>query len=175
MASTLIDTAVVEQLVQSGLPLSTLEVIIDAADAEIVRGFGPHDASHTARFYTDTTMTVYLQQPASAVTEVKEWLSSDDEDDIEALATTEYRVIANGRVIERVGQYWRRNVKVTFTASDNARRAQVLVDLVRAELAYSGQSRERVGSYDVSAIPQQERARILARLRQVYAGGGLLA
>ena len=175
MASTLIATAVVEQLVQSGLPVDALEVIIDAADAEIVRAYGPHDATHVARFYNDTTMTLYLQHPASAVTEVKEWFSSDDEADVLALAATEYRVIANGRALERVGQYWRRNVQVTYTYADNARRAQVLVDLVRAELAYSGQSRERVGSYDVSAIPQQERARILARLRQAYGGGGLLA
>ena len=45
MASDLIATAEVETLVQSGLPSTELEIVIDGADEDIIRFVGPHDGS----------------------------------------------------------------------------------------------------------------------------------
>ena len=175
MASDLIPTVQVETLVQSGLPTTDLEVFIDGADEEIVRFAGPHDGSRQVVLQAVYSENVYLPQPAESVTEVKEWGDGGTEGG--AAIFTGYAIQAGGRYLRRTsGGYWRRNVAVTFTPkSDNARRAQALVDLVKWELARSGHTREEVGEYETEQKNANEPAIILARLRQSYAGAGLFA
>ena len=175
MASDLITTAGVETLVQSGLPTTDLEVFIDGADEEIVRFAGPHDGSRQVVLQADYSENIYLPQPAESVSEVKQWNDGGTEDG--AAVVTSYAIQAGGRYLRRtLGQYWRRNVAVTFTPKgDNARRAQALVDLVKWELARSGHTREETGEYETEQKNANEPAIILARLRQSYAGAGLFA
>ena len=178
MASDLIETARIETLVQSGLPESELEIIIGAADEAIVRFVGPHDGSRKEVLRLDPhSPNVYLPRPAASVSEVKEWIDAGSESGVSPLDSTEYELLGNGRYLRRrVSSYWRRNVAVTYTPQgDNARRSLVLVDLVKWELARNGTTRRRVGQEESYTGSERERDLILARLRQNYAGGGLLA
>ena len=176
MASDLIATTQVEALVQSGLTTADLEVFIDAMDADIVRFAGPHDGSQKVVLRVDRSENVYLPRPAESVSEIKEWIDAGTEADATALASTEYALQSGGRYIRRKTGYWRRNVAVTFTPyAENARRTGVLIDLVKWELSRKGSlTRERVGQYEVYLGNEREKAQILSRLRQGYAGGGLL-
>ena len=175
MASDLIPTDQVETLVQSGLPTTDLEIIIDGADEEIIRFVGPHDGLRKVVLRVDYSENVYLPQPAENVSEVKEWPDTGAE--VDADPFTDYAIQAGGRYLRRtIGGYWSRNVAVTFTPyGDNARRAQVLVDIVKWELARSGHTREETGEYETEQENQNEHTVILARLRQGYAGAGLFA
>ena len=174
MASTLIETSLLEMLVQSGLPEAALEVYVDAVDGEIVRLFGPHGGEHTVRLRVDPSSYVALPYPAASVSTVAEWGESQTPD--AAAPVADFVVTNGGRALRRTVGVWKRNVEVAFTPTDDtARRRGVLVDLVKEALAQTGYSRQRVGSFDVSAISLGQRDAILGRLRQNYGGGGLLA
>ena len=174
MASNLIGTSDLEVHVQSGLPSARLEEIIDGADAEIVRLAGPHDGSRKVILRADISRTITLPSPAESISEVKEW--SDGILEANGAVITDYQAVGGGRSLRKSGGNWRRNVAVTYTPqADNARRVQVLIDLVIWELARSGHTRERVGQYETYQGKESERGQILGRLRQRYAGAGLLA
>ena len=174
MASTLVDTATVETLVQSGLPTPALELIIDAADADIIRFVGPHDGERTVRVIGDAS-TIFLPSPAASIREVREWW--DWETEAGARLVSEYSLLGDGRYLTRTDvRYWDRNVKVTYTPyAENARRAQVLIDLVKWELARSGLTSEQIGSYRSTQANIGERSMILGRLRHSYAGAGRMS
>ena len=193
MASALIATEAVETHVQSGLPTARLDDIVDAVDAEIIRLFGQHAGEQTTTLrISPPSDTVYLPQPAATVSSVVHWRDGVAEDD--ATEVTDYVVVHGGRGLTRRfdrsvtwdglevtrSRYgygtWLRNVKATYTpVADTARRVQVLIDLVKWELAYSGHTRTTVGRMETYAPTQSDRAMILRRLRQQYAGAGLLA
>ena len=175
MASSLIATEAVERLVQSGLADLDLEVLIDAADAEIVRLYGPHDGSRTIQLKPPYPLAdIYLSSPAETVAAITHQNPGETATAVDA---DDYRLEHGGRTISRVKGYWKRLVNITYTPiADNARRAQVLVDLVKLEAQYSGLGTQRVGDYSESPLDRtRERERILAGLRQRYAGAGMLA
>ena len=175
MASALMDTADVEVHVQSGLPSARLEEIIDAVDAEIIRIYGDHDGERTITLrVAPAAESVSLPSPAASISEVVEWRDGVAPDD--GTEVTTYASVYSGRSLRRTAGLWARNVRVTYTPlEENARRRVVLLDLVKWELAFSGHSRTRVGSTETYAPTRADRAFILNRLRQRYAGGGLFA
>ena len=200
MASSLIATEEIEEHVQSGLALNTLERVVESCDADIIRYAGPHDGEQTVVIQTDPYMNrVTLPRPAESIGAVKEWgiwesepVDSDEDDDVDDSLVPELNYVLEngGRTLLRIGGvlirtsnpvdtrgvYWRRNVKVTFTPfPENDRRRMVLINLVKHELMYSGASRERVGSYETYPLKESDRMAILSRLRQSYGGGGLFA
>ena len=139
MASTLIDTSDLDVHVQSGLPSARLEEIIDGADAEIVRLAGAHDGSRKVILRADISRSITLPSPADSITEVKEW--SDGILEANGTVITDYQAVGGGRSLRKSGGNWRRNVAVTYTPqADNARRVQVLIDLVQWEIARSATS-----------------------------------
>jgi len=173
MASDLIAVADLEVIVQSGLPDARLEDYIDAADADIVRYFGPHDGERVyAAVVERGSRAVYLPKPAATISEVKEHL--DSVAPASATEVTDYELRHGGRAIRKRAGYWLPNVVVTYTPqADNARRRQVLVDLVKFELARDGLTSSQVGSMRTTNANEGDRNRILGRLRQNYLGGGL--
>ena len=149
MASDLIETARVETLVQSGLPAAELELFVDAADADIIRAAGPHDGSQKIVVRKDPSSNLYLPRPAVSIEEVKEWHDAGIEENVDPLPASEYSLLGNGRYLRRRSGLWRWNVAVTFVPlGDDARRIQVLIDLVKWELARRGYTRERTGQYE---------------------------
>jgi len=176
LASDLIATTEVEIAVQSGLPDATLEKLyIDPADAEIQREAGPHDGERKVVLRLDPySRFLYLPRPASEIETITEW--GDHAREANGAEVTNFEATHGGRSVRRITGYWMRNVAVTYSPeADNARRVQVLVDLVKWELARRGYTRERTGQYEVYTGSEAEKNQILGRLRQNYAGGGLLA
>lgn len=175
MASTLIATSTLEGLVQSGLPDADLEVLVDAADAEIIRLYGPHDGERTLQLEAPYSQSyIFLPAPAATVASITEQAPGET---AEAVDADDYRTEYGGRVVCRIRGYWKQLVNVTYTPqADNARRAQALVDLVKLEAQFSGLGQQRIGEYSESPLDRErERNRILAGLRQNYAGAGMLA
>ena len=196
MVSDLIETHLMETLVQSGLPDQALDIYIDAADNRIVTEVGPHDGelaqfedfpnggysaggiSLPASLYSNSLHSnVYLYRPAVSIAEVKVWEYGLSEADGSVLDEAQYRVDHGGRVLVRVDAWWETHVKVTFTpVAENPKRRQALVQLVKLALAFDGYKTESIGSTSRTTVNYvTEERRILNTLRHKYAGASLLA
>lgn len=177
MASTLLDTDAVRELVESGLDNAALEVYIDAADEDIINHAGPHGTdvvySRTASIRHTNRLVVHLPRPAVSITSITI--------DNAPVTDDSYTLTSGGRTIEfHQGAYWYWSgvvnpstylyppidVVVTYTAvSDTGRRKRALVDLVKLGLQFDGLQSERVGSYSrMSSRYGTERNRILTAL-----------
>ena len=174
MASTLITVGQLMEHIETDLSDEALTRLLESADAEIIRAFGPHDGERTVTLYPVLHQSPYLltlPSPAAGVSLITE--GTDDT----VVDSDGYTVEYNGRAILKNNSRWLPPVDVSYTpVADNPRRIAVLIDLVKLELEYRGLNTERVGSYSVAYLDHgKERQNILARLRQNYAGAGLLA
>ena len=176
MASTLITVGQLREHVETDLSDEALERLIDSADAEIIRAYGPHDGERTVTLYPVLRQSPYLLTLPSPAANVS-LITEGTDDTVSADYTVEY----NGRVLLKSKSRWLPPVDVTYTpVADNPRRIMALIDLVKLEVQYSGLASERVGSYQSNSALSDgntmlvERNRILSRLRQNYAGAGLL-
>ena len=173
MASTLITVGQLMEHIETDLSDDALERLLESADTDITRGFGPHDGERTVTFYPVLSQSPYLltlPNPAASVSLITE--GTDDT----VVDSDDYTVEYNGRAVLKNKSRWLPPVDVTYTPiADNPRRIAVLIDLVKVEIQYRGLNTERVGSYSVTYMDHdKERQNILARLRQNYAGAGLL-
>ena len=174
MASTLITVGQLMEHIETDLSDEALTRLLESADAEIIRAYGPHDGERTVTFYLVLRQSPYLltlPSPAASVSLITE--GADDT----VVDSDDYTVEYNGRAVLKSKSRWLPPVDVTYTPiADNPRRIAVLIDLVKLEIQYRGLNTERVGSYSVTYMDHdKERQRILTRLRQNYAGAGLLA
>ena len=175
MASTLITVGQLMEHVETDLSDSALERLIDSADAEIIRAYGPHDGEQSA-LVAGRGYRIWLPRPAESITEIVEWAGGETLADADTVSADKYSLEHGGRTIFRTDAPFMPNVQITYTPiADNPRRIAVLIDLVKVELEYRGLNTERVGSYSVAYLDHaKERQRILTRLRQNSAGAGLL-
>ena len=181
MDSTLIDVGQLREHIETGLSDGALERLIDSADAEIVRAYGPHDGELSV-LVAGRGYRIWLPRPAESITEIVEWGGWETLADADTVSADKYSLEHGGRTIFRTDAPFMTNVQITYTPiADNSRRIVVLIDLVKLEVQFSGLASERVGSYQSNSALSDgntmlvERNRILSRLRQNYAGAGLLA
>ena len=175
MASTLITVGQLREHVETDLSDEALERLVDSADAEIIRAFGPHDGEQSA-LVAGRGYRIWLPRPADSISEIVEWGGWETPGDADPVFADKYSLEHGGRTIFRTDAPFMTNVQITYTPiADNPRRTQALIDLVKLEIQYRGLNTERVGSYSVTYMDHdKERQRILTRLRQNYAGAGLL-
>ncbi len=174
MASTLITVGQMREHVETSLSDEALTRLLESADAEIIRAYGPHDGERTVTLYLVLRQSPYLlalPSPAASVSLITE--GADDT----VVDSDDYTVEYNGRILLKSKSRWLPPVDVTYTpVADNPRRIAVLIDLVKVEVQFSELASERVGSYQSRTRAYgNERQQILERLRQNYAGAGLLA
>ena len=176
MASTLITVGQLREHVETDLSDDALERLVDSADAEMIRAFGPHDGELSV-LVAGRGYRIWLPRPAKSITEIGEWAGWETPGDADPVSADKYSLEHGGRTIFRTDAPFMTNVQITYTPiADNPRRTQALIDLVKLELEYRGLNTERVGSYSVTYMDHdKKRQRILTRLRQNYAGAGLLA
>ncbi len=176
MASTLITVGQLMEHVETDLSDDALERLVDSADAEIIRAYGPHDGEQSA-LVAGRGYRIWLPRPADSISEIVEWGGWETPGDADTVSADKYALEHGGRTIFRTDAPFMTNVQITYTPiADNPRRTQALIDLVKLEIQYRGLNTERVGSYSVTYMDHgKERQNILARLRQNYAGAGLLA
>ena len=168
MASTLIAIDDLRYHVETGLPDTALERVVDQMDALIVERHGAHTGPLTETVYPygydgvmayhhlDGARTVSglashfrVARPIDTITSITAY----DGYHIGATATvvpsTEYRV--EGRTLVRLMQRWPPRVVVEYTPVDNtASRQRVLIQLVRAELRWAPVLAEGVDGATVS-------------------------
>ena len=176
MASTLITAGQLRGHIETDLSGDALERLIDSADAEIVRAYGPHDGEQSV-LVAGRGYRIWLPRPADSISEIVEWAGGETLADADTVSADKYALEHGGRTIFRTDAPFMTNVQITYTPiADNPRRTMALIDLVKLEIQYRGLNTERVGSYSVTYMDHdKERQRILTRLRQNYAGAGLLA
>lgn len=169
----IITVADLREHVETDLPESAIQRLIDDADQLVIDTYGAHGpAVQTDDLYVDDgSEYVFPQRPVDAVTTVTEYTS---ETTSKVLDPTDYRLLHNGQSMLRlrngtnpaVGWGYRVVVAYVITTAENPRRRGVVIDLVRLSINHSsGLRSERAGDYSVSyGNSEKERSKILRRL-----------
>lgn len=158
---------------------TALQRLIDAEDSEITRRFGS-DTSVTEQYLLATPMglngqeaqkvsqrRIWTKQQIGTVTSVKEGPTLAAADLTTLVANTDYRVINNGRAIERIDTDFDRRVEIIYApVTDVKRRDRVTIDLVKLAIQFQGLDREKVGDWEGEHKDyQKERESILRSLK----------
>lgn len=161
----------IKQHVETDLGRDAIQRLIDDAEAEIVRHFGPHgDSSNPITEDCEGGGEfIFLSRPYDSLTSVTERESEEDT----VLETDDYRSYYGRRALKRQSSgtngrtRWADDVRVVYTADDRDRRRRVMVDLLRLEIQYSGLKSEKSGNYSESQVEYEaEKTKILNRLVQ---------
>lgn len=161
-----------------------LQLLIDAAEAEIVRYAGAPDAA--VEWVAGGQQVIVLGRQAASVTSIVE--QADGSSPV-TLASDDYEIDPSGFLIYRLRtgtnprwRWWGRVVVTYAPVGDDAIRAGVEVDLVRLMISYTpGATSETVGSWTTQLSSNsvwnnsKERDAILSRLivhgRMLVVGG----
>lgn len=133
----------------SSLGEDALQLLLDAAEAEIVAFAGPADAA--LELLTGSSRFIALARPADTITSISETVYST----ATTLATDDYLIHPGGYLIERLSggtnsrSRWYGRVAVTYVpVDDESIRKSVQLDLVNIMTTYTpGLSSETVGSW----------------------------
>ena len=189
MASILIGTSAVAQLLQADLPDDSLEILIDEAHAKIEEIVGPlgtdaNDLEATRSYRTNVwppTPYLWLPHRAESITSVTQEDETVDSDD--------YQIEEEGSLLRRKGtsyldyrlgyHSWAGDIEVDYerVIEDQDRNLWkvALVDLVRVSSRRMGVASEGLGPFRVTAADSEmEREKILDRIR-IREPGGVLA
>ena len=145
--------------VETSLADEALQVLIDEADAQIIKRFGPHtgdieevfEARHRARHgrvYEDRNTSAYIH-----LRRIAESVASVIEDGETLTVDEDYEVVSSGRAIVRVKNrnVWKRPVTVMYTPQDDTYiRRGVLVDLVKLAVDFDAARARSIGGMNVS-------------------------
>lgn len=170
----LLTPAELEYQVETDLPNTALQQIIDTVEQDIEDYAGP-TAAYVAEYNPSLDHVIRLPVKASAVVSVTEYLGAQSEPEKTVLEEDDYELSDNGWNLRRLssgtnpGGYWGWHVVVTITpVGDTARRKQVAVELARLLITSSGYSQEEVCDWSATTKDERaERAKILSRLRGV--------
>ena len=181
--SELLTVAEVKEHVTTGLSDTALGRLIDAQDSYIQRMVGPHDPATTMVYETDSggghdrgyasgqgLQRTWLPRPASSISTVEDRYLYDSEFTVRDVS--EYYLSDGGRSVSLNHQFFREwfraLVRVTFTpVSENAERAQALIDLVRLETQDTGLESEKDDTYTYKSKDKlKARREIIVPLKQ---------
>ena len=180
MPSELLTVAEVKEHVTTGLSDTALGRLIDAQDSYIQRMVGPHDPATTMVYETESgyasgqgLQRIWLPRPASSISTVEDRYPYDSEFTVRA--GSEYYLSDGGRSVNlklHFYEFFRPVVRVTFTpVSENAERAQALIDLVRLETQDTGLKSERDDTFSYEAKDKlKARREIIVPLKHSYRG-----
>lgn len=169
---TLLTTDEFRAFVATGLDDPSLQLLLDAAEAEIDAAAGP--VGSTLELVCGGYTRIVLARPASAIGGITETRSNT----VTTLAADDYLLYPGGYVIERLtggtnsSWHWRGRVAVTYTPLDDADiRKGVQLDLVRLAITFQpGVTMETIGAWTQQMASNstwnnsEERASILGRL-----------
>ncbi len=154
----------------SDLATAALQRLLDDAEADIIRLYGPHASQ--VEYLLGGEFCLFLARPATSVTQIVETVGDTDT----TLAANDYQLLHGGRTLQRDpdgdngGTIWGDRVKVTYVPSDDtASRKRVQLDLVKLAIQYEGLDSVRVGNVSADAGNyQQRRAEILSALAPTF-------
>ena len=138
MASTLITVGQLMEHIETDLSDEVLTRLLESADAEIIRAYGPHDGEQSA-LVAGRGYRIWLPRPAESITEIVEWTGWETPGDADPVSADKYALEHGGRTIFRADAPFMTNVQITYTPiADNPRRTMALIDLVKLEVQFSG-------------------------------------
>lgn len=187
MTVTLLSTAGLRQHVETDLPDTALQLILDSEEAEIIRRYGPHatatDVLSGGEWFplqmaglSGVTGWLVLNRPAVSIVSIVQTTF----DQSLVLAAGDYTLWPGGR-LEREGfgpnpaSWWGEQVVVTYVPVDmTAQRALVLVQLCKLALAFTGLKSESVGGGDHSETTADYTVEREKALRSLAPRGGFV-
>lgn len=171
----LVSASQVRAQIPTRLSDSQLDAIIGREEAALIERYGAHyvDAntpiseSHVQEDGLSPSASLFLGRPVlsvSSVSEKAEWTSSA----VALAEDTDYTVLAGQGRLVRLGGTWGRVVTVSYVPQDdNAKRTQIVLELVRLALARTAYQSENIAgeySYQASSTDWDvQRARLLAQ------------
>jgi hypothetical protein len=156
----LVDLATARALIQTDVGDTGLQLLLDAAEAEIVARYGAIGTETYLHERTDLTLEnpawLFLPRRAASITTVTEVWGDEYSETTSVLDTTDYRIHYSGGALERLGNsthprwLWGHRVTVVYVpVDDTTRRKAVIVELVRLATRHSGVSSQNIGG-DIS-------------------------
>jgi len=165
--------------VETDLEAAALTRILDDADAEVRKRFGPHaeDGAITSSKLEGGGRRLYFHRPIASVTSVTEHLGIVSIETT-VLATDDWRLEDDGYELLRLPSgtnprtSWGTHVDVVWTPEDDdGRRTRVIIDLSHLAILYSPLQSERGGDFSGSRKDYEgERESILRRLVDIPGG-----
>jgi hypothetical protein len=174
----LITIAVARAHIETDLVDAALQRLIDDADAEIVERFGSHVGNLTEELERGGFgRFIFPSRRVVGVVTLNEYALASEVATV-LLAANDYRVLNNGRMLERLSSgtnprtaWGERNVIVYSTTDQSARRTRVEIDLVRLASVYEAKKGERAGDYSAELLEyRKERDALLGVLRHSRVG-----
>lgn len=164
----LLTVAELRQHLETDLTDQALQRLLDDADAEVVRRYGPHAPGPAVETHLGGNKYIFLRQRATAIQSVSETVRGVTT----VLTSSDYRVLGGGRYLERLTSgpnprvYWGDFITVTFEPyDDRPQRRRVIIDLVRLALEYNALESVDVGDYSARSLDyQRERRKLLMEL-----------
>lgn len=162
----LLTVAQIKEHVETDLSYDELNLLLADAEQLITCTAGEPTASTETHLHSprEANTRIWLKQRAATITTVIE----RGIDGVETtLAGSGYRLMLEGRVLERINAAWAPEVRIAYTpVSDLATRKRVQVDLVKLAIQYEALGSNAIGS-DVSQSHlsyQAEREKLLRGL-----------
>lgn len=169
----LITTAVARTHIETDLVDAALQRLIDDADAQIVERYGEHAGNITEELRVGAHgRFLFPSRRVVAVVSATEYALRAETSSV-VLDPTDYRILNNGRVLERLHtgpnarQGWGERVVLVYAAnSETAKRTGVTIDLVRLAAQYEAKKSEGIGDYSATHVDyERERNALLRRLQ----------
>lgn len=161
-------------LAPSALPDAALEILLAAAEEAIGAAAGDYVDGYEVTGVTEYAARVRgellaLPRAASSITSVHEHAHTSSPAELD---DSEYSLMPGGRLLRRVGAWWRPAIEVVFVPRDDLQRRKVAqANLVKLEIAFNpGLASQTVGAWTESyTLPgngsyDDQRAAILAAL-----------
>ena len=160
----------IKEHLKSNLPAGDdIQRLIDDADAEVVRRYGPHVINGpVTELLSGGSFRLFPERPVAEVIEATEMIGGLSK----VLAPDDYQLWYGGRMVERLSSgtnpqaLWGDSVELSFTpVDDDAQRRMAIIRLVQLGLQYSGLQSESVGPYSAQNLDYpKERDAILKQL-----------
>lgn len=162
----LLTVAQLKEHVETDLSYDVLDLLLSEAEQLINRTAGDPTASTETHLHDprEANTRIWLKQKAATITTVTE----RGVDGVETvLAGSDYRLMLEGRVLERIDAAWAPEVRIAYSpVNDLVTRKRIQVDLVKLAIQYEALGSSSIGS-DVSQSHlsyQAEREKLLRGL-----------
>ena len=175
--ATLLDTSDLRENIETDLIDAALQRLNEAAELLVIQRGGPL-SSDTKTYIINSSdypdgrdKFITLSRPPGSISSISEQIFSSDPVILDA---TDYDII--GSNLERLNDgtnprsCWGHKVIIIYVPEDNeAIRKGVIIDLVKAAVAYQGVSEEKAGDFSMKAPAfRAEREAILSRLNPSF-------
>lgn len=157
--------------IETDLPDDALQIVLDNADAEVIRLGGDHALPRVQTFRIgdiapNGSSRIELRWAADLVTAVTE--------DGDNVAESDYHLELNGRMLVRDNKLWSPPVVASYQRVDDiSQRKMVIIDAVRLHLDYSLSQMTSIGNdeYQIQyRMYHEERLAIFGRMTEITGG-----